>query len=123
MTLKEKKFENYITLSELLFRLETIIRNCYNDDIRDMKQFGALMKRPIRFLFLFEIDTLFDTFIGIYPGIASNTERGYSITMIAPEAENEAEPAKDTLKLNVVEDVFWARGIINNALSLIQKEG
>lgn len=123
MTLKEKKFENYSTLRELLFRLETIIRNWYNYDIRDMKQFTELMKRPMRFLFIREIDALFDAFIRFNPGIAENTEKGYSITMIAPEAKNESDPVKDTLKLNKVEDVFWAKGIVNNALlSLISKE-
>ena len=115
MTVKEKKFEHYSTLSELLFRLETIIRNWYSYDIRDMKQFSELMKRPMRFLFIREIDTLFDTFTYVYPGIAENTERGYSITMIAPEATNEEDPAKDILKLNKVEDVFWAKGIVNKA--------
>ena len=116
MTLKEKKFENYSTLSEMLFRLETIIRNWYNYDIRDMKQFTELMKRPMRFLFIREIDTLFDTFIHFNPGIASNTEKGYSITMISPEAKNEEDPVKDTIKLNLVEDVFWARDIVSKAL-------
>jgi len=124
MTLQEKKFENYSILSELLFRLETIIRNWYGYDVRDMKKFGELMKRPMRFLFIREIDTLFDAFIHVYPGMAENTERGYSITMIYPESENEKDPIKDTLRLNKVEDVFWAKGIVNNALlGLFPKEG
>lgn len=123
MTLKEKKFENYSALSDLLFRLETIIRD-YNHDIRDMKQFGELMKRPIRFLFIREIDTLFDTFIHFNPGMAENTEKGYSITMIAPESMNESDPIKDVLRLNKVESIFWARDIVNKALfGLFPKEG
>ena len=123
MTLKEQKFENYSALNELLFRLETIIRNWYGYDIRDMKQFTELMKRPVRFLFIREIDTLFDTFIHFNPGMAENTEKGYSITMIATESENEEDPAKDILKLNKVEDIFWAKGIVNDALlSLFPKE-
>lgn len=123
MTLKERKFENYNTLSEMLFRLEAIIRNWYNYDVRDMKQFTELMKRPMRFLFIREIDTLFDTFIHVYPGMAENSEKGYSITMIAPESENEEDPTKDVLRLNKVEDIFWARDIVNKALlSLFPKE-
>lgn len=116
MTLKERKFENYSTLSELLFRLETIIRNWYGYDVRDMKPFCELMKRPLRFLFIREIDTLFDTFIHVYPGVAENSEKGYSITMIYPESKNEEDPVKDILRLNRVEDVFWARDIVNKAL-------
>ena len=123
MTLTEKKFENYSLLSELLFRLETIIRNWYGYDIRDMKQFTELMKRPMYFLFIREIDTLFDTFIHFNPGVAENLERGYSITMISPESENEKDPIKDTLRLNKVEDVFWARDILSKALvGLFAKE-
>ena len=123
MTLQEQKFNNYSTLNDLLFRLETIIRNQYVFDLRDMKKFGELIKRPMRFLFIREIDTLFDAFIHVYPGIAENSEKGYSITMIAPEAKNEEDPVKDTIKLNVVEDVFWAKGIVNNALlELFPKE-
>lgn len=123
MTLQEQKFNNYSTLSELLFRLETIIRNWYGYDVRDMKKFGELMKRPMRFLFIREIDTLFDTFIRFNPGIAENTEKGYSITMISPESENEEDPIKDVLKLNKVQDIFWAKDIINKALlSLFPKE-
>lgn len=123
LTLKEKKFENYSLLAEFLFRLETIIRNWYDYDIRDKKQFTELMKRPMRFLFIREIDTLFDTFIHFNHGMAENSEKGYSITMISPESENEKDPIKDTFRLNKVEDVFWAKGIVNNALlSLFSKE-
>ena len=123
MTLKEKKFENYSTLSEMLFRLESIIRNWYGFDIRDMKKFGELMKRPMRFLFIREIDTLFDAFIHVYPWMAENTEKGYSITMISPESENEEDLIKDVLRLNKVEDIFWAKGIVNRALlGLFPKE-
>lgn len=114
MTLKEKKFKNYSNLNELLSSLETTIRNKY--DIRDMKQFGKLMKRPLRFLFIQEIDTLFDIFIHFNSGMAENTEKSYSVTMIAPESENEENPIKDTLRLNKVEDVFWARDIVSKAL-------
>ncbi len=116
MTLKERKFENYSTLNDLLFRLETIIRDWHGYDVRDMKKFGELMKRPMRFLFIREIDTLFDAFIHVYPGVAENSEKGYAITMIAPESKNEEDPIKDTIKLNRVEDVFWARDIVNKAL-------
>lgn len=123
MTLKEKKFENYSTLSELLFKLEDVIRNWYREDLRDVKRCSELMKRPMNCLFIREIDTWFDVYIRVYPGVAENTEGGYSITMIAPESENEADPVKDILKLNKVEDVFWAKGIVNNAfLSLFPKE-
>ncbi len=113
MTLKEKKFENYRALSELLFRLETTIRNWY--DIRDMKQFGELMKRPVNCLFIPEIDTWFDVYIKIHPGMADN-KAGYSITMISPESMNESDPAKDILRLKKVEDIFWARDIVSKAL-------
>lgn len=123
MTLKEKKFENYNTLSELLFRLETVIRKWYGYDIRDMKQFTELMKRPTYFLFIPVIDTLFDTFIHFHPGMAEKIEKGYSITMISPEAKNEEDPIKDVLKLNKVQDIFWARDIVNKALfGLFPKE-
>jgi len=124
MTLQEKKFENYRALSELLFRLETIIRNWYGYDIRDMKQFTELMKKPTYFLFIGDIDTLFDTFIQFHPGMAEKTEKGYSITMISPESKNEEDPTKDILRLNKVEDIFWARDIVNKALlELFPKEG
>lgn len=124
MTLKEKKFENYSTLSELLFRLETIIRNCYHYNIIDLEDFTKLMKRPVRFLFIREIDTLFDTFIHFHPNVAENTEKGYSIIMITPESENEEDPSKDVLRLNKVEDIFWARDIVSKALlGLLPKEG
>ena len=43
--------------------------------------------------------------------------------MIAPEAKNEEDPIKDILKLNKVEDVFWAKDIVNKALlGLFPKE-
>lgn len=123
MTLKERKFENYSTLSELLFRLETIIRNWYREDFRDAKRFKELMKRPMNCLFIREIDTWFDVYIRAYPGVAENTERGYSITMIYPESENEKDPIKDTLQINNVADLFWAKDIVNKALfGLFPKE-
>lgn len=123
MTLKEKKFENYSLLAEFLFRLETIIRSWYNYDLRDMKQFSELMKRPVRFLFIREIDTLFDTFIHFNPGMASNTEKGYSITMIVPESKNGEDPIKEVLWINRVQDIFWVRDIVSKALSeLFSKE-
>ena len=123
MTLSEMKFENYSTLSELLFKLEDVIRNWYRKDFMDAKRCAELMKRPMNCLFIREIDTWFDVYIRAYPGVAENTERGYSITMIAPESRNEKDPIKDVLRLNKVEDVFWARDIVGKALlGLFAKE-
>ena len=123
MTLRERKFENYSTLSELLFKLEDVIRNWYREDLRDAKRCAELMKRPMNCLFIREIDTWFDVYIHVHPGMAENTERGYSIIMIAPESENEEDPIKDILNLNRVEDVFWARDIVSKALfGLFPKE-
>ncbi len=114
MTLNEMKFKNYSALNELLFRLETAIRNCY--DIRDMRQFGELIRRPMNCLFINEIDTWFDIYIRLYPGMAENSEKGYAIIMIAPESENKEDLIKNVLRLNKVQDIFWARDIINKAL-------
>ena len=116
MTLKEKKFENYSTLSEFLFRLETLIRDWYREDLRDVKRCSELMKRRMSCLFIREIDTWFDVYIKLHPGMAENSEKGYSIMMIYPESTNEEDPVKDILKLNRVEDIFWARDIVNKAL-------
>ena len=124
MTLKERKFENYSTLSELLFKLEDVIRNWYREDLRDVKRCKELMKRPMNCLFIREIDTWFDVYIRVHPGVAENTERGYSITMISPEAKNEEDPTKDVLKLNKVQDIFWAKDIVLRAfLSLFPNRG
>ena len=123
MILKEKKFKNYSTLSELLFKLEDAIRNWYREDLMDVKRCNELMKRPINCLFIREIDTWFDICIKLYPGMAENTENGYSIIMIAPESENEEDPIKDILKLKKVGDIFLVRDIVSTALlGLFSKE-
>lgn len=123
MTLKEQKFTNYSTLSELLFKLEDAIRNWYREDLRDVKRCNELMKRPINCLFIREIDTWFDVYTELYPGMAENTEKGYSIIVIAPESENEEDPSTDILKLKKVGDIFLARDIVSTALlGLFSKE-
>ena len=122
MTLKEKKFENYSTLNELLFRLEDVIRNWYREDLRDVKRCSELMNRPMNCLFIREIDTWFDVYVKLYPGMAENTEKGYSVTMIYPESENEEDPIKDVYRLQKVSDIFWVREIVNKALLEMMKK-
>ena len=116
MTLKEQKTQNYWAIRKVLGQLESLVV-CR----LDVSNANPMMKKSI--IEDYELQTTLEYASKSNPELVQTTDTGYSITMIAPEANNEENPVKDVLKLNKVEDIFWARDIVSKALSeLFPKE-
>lgn len=116
MTLKEQKQQNYQALLKVLCELESLIV-CR----LDVSNADTMMKRSINGDY--ELQTTLEYASKSKPELVQATDTGYAIKMIAPESKNESDPVKDTLGLNKVEDIFWARDIVARAfLGLFPKE-
>lgn len=116
MTLKEQKTQNYQALLKVLGELEQLV--VCRLDVSNAK---TMMKKSI--IGDYELQTTLEYASKSKPELVQTTDTGYSITMIAPEAKNEEDPVKDVLKLNKVEDIFWAKDIVARAfLALFPKE-
>ena len=112
MTLNERKYQNYTFLRCVLSDLETIL-NQRGFRFYGFEKVKDLMTIPIQD----DSELVFhmESCINASPAIIGKTDRGYSIRMISPESKNEEDPIKDVLKLNKIEDIFWAKGIIDKA--------
>ena len=108
MTLKEQKQQNYQVLLKVLGELEQLVVCRF-----DVSNANTVMKNSI--IGDYELQTTLEHCSKSHPELVQATDTGYAITMIAPEAKNESDPVKDTLSLNKVEDIFWARDIVARA--------
>lgn len=116
MTLKEQKTQNYQALLKVLGELEQHVV-CR----LDVSNADTMMKRSINGDY--ELQTTLEYCSKSHPELVKATDTGYALKMIAPESKNESDPVKDTLDLNKVEDIFWARDIVARAfLGLFPKE-
>ena len=116
MTLKEQKQQNYQALLRVLGELEQHVV-CR----LDLSNASTMMKRSI--IGDYELQTTLEYCSKSKPELVRTTDTGCAITMIAPEAKDETDPITVVLRLDKVEDIFWARDIVRKALlSLISKE-
>lgn len=118
-TLEDMKCDNYLKIIAMLGKLE----QAATYTLTSVGMAVAKGRMTDKLYMYDEFERILIELVKEAPDLFQWTETGWSVTMIAPEAKNEEDPTKDILKLNRLEDVFWAKGIVNNALlSLFPKE-
>lgn len=118
-TLEDRKCDNYLKIIAMLGELEQAATYTLTVGVALAKE------RMTNKLYMYDnFERILVELVKDAPDLFQFTKTGWSVTMIAPEAKNEADPTKDILNLNVVGDIFWAKDIVLRAfLSLFPKEG
>ena len=123
--LSDRKFENYATLQSALIDATDAIHRQF----KTLNEIKGVMKSSINeFRWQSVRDPLIKATKHKMPGngksIVSVDSNGFFIAqMIAPESRDEEDPIVDNLRITCIEDVFWAKRIVQNAFyDLISSE-
>ena len=119
-TLADRKYENYFKIIEMLGKAEQAAIHSLSVGMATAKE------RMTDKIYMYdELERILIELVENKdaPGLFQFTETGWSVTMIAPEAKNDSDPVKDVLRLDKVQDIFWAKDIATRALlGLFPKE-
>lgn len=113
MSLAQKKLDNYNFLNGVFADLEGELLGRVGYLFSRMGTAREIVKTSI--INHYELDVALKKLANAAPDFFQETDTGYSVTMIDPESKNEDDPIKDTLKLNTIEDLLWAKGVVGKA--------